>query len=387
VSAHSNPKGAPVFEGKYRADREIGRGGFGVVYLGTDLALQRKVAIKVMHEDLSDPNARERFAREAQILAALEHPNIIPVHAYGNQDGMSYFVMKFLDGPALSAHEHARGRSFAEVVGVLEPIFLALQHAHDKGVTHRDLKPENIRFAGDGTPMLLDFGIARDEGLDTMTAAGQTMGTPYYMSPEQAKGQRAGAASDQYAMAVMLFELLTETRPFVGETPMSVLFQHVSSAPPSLKARRPDLPKQADAVLHRALAKEVEDRFASMRDFLQALRQSAGIAPGVPAPRAAADSAHARTMTGAAVGPQRFDVSDAAAETLPPESVGVGPIVPDPHTSTLPRGRQPGAEPTPVLPGGVGYGAPAEQLAAVAGSTTSNARPSRWPLVVGGSRS
>ena len=259
-----------IYDDKYEALEEVGRGSFGVVWRGRDNRLARDVAIKLLERSSTSERAPTRFLREARILASLEHPNIVPVYSFGEQDGELFFVMKFVEGSDLSWHRHARERTPAAVTALLAPVADALDYAHGRQVVHRDLKPANIRITPEGRPVLIDFGIAQAAGLGRLTRPNTMLGSPHYMSPEQTSGQTAGAASDQYTFAVILYEMLTGRRPFEGETPMAVLYEHVNTTPPPPTRFNPDLSGETEEAVLRGLSKEPDDRYPSCTELLLA---------------------------------------------------------------------------------------------------------------------
>lgn len=267
----------PCFEGKYQALRVLGRGGMGLVYFGQDKVLGRSLAIKVTLPELgTHQEAKERFLREAKTLANLDHPNIVPIYSYGWEGGSHYFVMKYVEGKPLDAVTKSTPLDQrAELLISLGPVFAALQHAHDVGIVHRDIKPPNIMFANDGTPMLLDFGIARDDSAVRLTQGDRTLGTPAYMSPEAALGTReAGAASDQYGLAVVCYEMLTGSLPFRVPDPVAMLMQHLQMEPEPLDVRQPLVAPAVSAAVLRGMAKAPEDRYGSVVEFFDALRSA-----------------------------------------------------------------------------------------------------------------
>jgi predicted Ser/Thr protein kinase len=260
--------------GKYRIESELGRGGMGVVYRGLQVTLERTVAIKMLPAHLADADTRARFRREALTLARVAHPNIVSIYDVEEQDGHSFIVMEHVGGGSLG-DVIAGGSSLtpARAVEIMSPILSALQAAHLAGVVHRDIKPDNILFTVTGRPKLTDFGVAHMRDGGSRTRTGVMLGTPYYMSPEQAQGRRVTAAADLYAVGVVLFEMLSGRVPFTGQDPVSVALKHVQEPPPSLAAIRPDLPAELCALVHRALEKDPAARFTSaagMQDALEA---------------------------------------------------------------------------------------------------------------------
>ncbi|MCC6187443.1 MAG: serine/threonine protein kinase, partial [Anaerolineales bacterium] len=274
--------------GRYTLKGELGRGGMATVYRAYDPRFRREVAVKILpREFLHAPTFRARFEREAQTIAALEHPAIVPVYDYGEENDQPYLVMRLMLGGSL-AERLARGplapRETANLLGRLAP---ALDRAHSLGIIHRDLKPGNILFDGDGYPYMSDFGLAKLTEGDTQLSQTGVMGTPAYMSPEQARGDKQiDSRADIYALGVILFHTLTGQLPFEADTPMGVAFKHITEPPPRLREARPDLPAALDSVIAQALAKDPADRFPNAAS-LQAAFARAVEAGGMPATRAA----------------------------------------------------------------------------------------------------
>lgn len=276
----------PLFDGKYEAQRELGRGGMGVVFYGEDLSLGRPVAIKILATRFSDdPVQAERFHREARILATLDHPAIVPIYAYGQENGQRYFVMKYVEGVPLNSPEAPLSGSRLQRVRGLKPVFDALQYAHDREVLHRDLKPANIMLDANRRPCLLDFGIAIDPAMARVTQQNTLVGTPGYMSPEQARDPRQlTPASDQYSMGVIIYELFCGALPFDARSALTLAVQQLVSAPKPLRERNPDVPAEVAAVVDRALAVQPEARFPSVTEFYEALARSCAAAADAPPP-------------------------------------------------------------------------------------------------------
>ncbi|HEX6537046.1 MAG TPA: protein kinase [Gemmatimonadaceae bacterium] len=261
----------------YDVDAEIGRGGMAVVYRATDLRLKRPVAIKVLPPDLAfRADVRARFLREAQTAAQLNHPNIVPIYTVDERGGLVYFVMGLVDGESLAARAARAPLSLAEVRRVLREVADALAYAHAHGVIHRDIKPDNILLERtSGRAMVTDFGIARAAEADSrLTVTGVAVGTPAYMSPEQALGERElDGRSDIYSLGVLGYLLVAGQLPFHATSSAAVMMKHIGEAPRPLGTVRPDVPAPLAAVIERALAKRPEDRFAdagAMRDALDA---------------------------------------------------------------------------------------------------------------------
>ena len=237
---------ALVLEGAYELEGEIGRGGMGVVYLARDLALKRRVAIKVLPPELAfRQEIKTRFTREAQTAARLAHPHIVPIHTVGDEGGLVYFVMGYVDGESLAARLRRRNALPAEEVRrIMKETADALGMAHAMGVIHRDVKPDNILLEGTRRRvMVTDFGIAKalsHAGAGTLTGTGIAIGTPHYMSPEQAAGEREiDARSDLYALGVVAYEMATGELPFQAPTVPGILMKHISEAAPTSCARDP----------------------------------------------------------------------------------------------------------------------------------------------------
>ena len=269
---------------RYTLTERIAVGGMGEVWAATDTVLGRTVAVKLLHPALSqESDFVERFRAEARHTAGLHHPNIATVFDYGEDDGTAYLVMELVVGQPLSQMITARAPlSAQETIAILIQAATALEAAHQGGVVHRDVKPANILITPDGTVKLTDFGIARAVDSVPLTQTGQLLGTAQYLSPEQALGQRATAASDIYALGVVGHEMLTSERPFDTGSLVSTALAHVNQAPPPL----PDtVPAGVRDVISSALAKDPADRPASAADMAHALGMpGAAFAPTAPAP-------------------------------------------------------------------------------------------------------
>jgi serine/threonine-protein kinase len=273
---------------RYRVDREIGHGGMATVYLAQDLKHKRHVAIKVLRPDLASMVGPDRFLREIQIEASLQHINILPIHDSGKSDGFLYYVMPYVEGESLRARIDREGQlPLDDALHITHEIAEALSYAHDHGIVHRDIKPENILLS-EGHAVLADFGIARAvdvAGGQRVTESGHAVGTPQYMSPEQASGdQDLDGRSDLYSLGCVLYEMLAGEPPFTGRTAQAVIARHLAESPPPLRVVRPSVPPAVGMAIEKALAKTKADRFLTASDFVTTLETPAE--PGPPAPRA-----------------------------------------------------------------------------------------------------
>lgn len=282
-----SPSGFRERVGRYRIVHLLGRGGMGSVYLAHDTQLDRNVALKIPHFSADQSSLMDRFFREARAAGRLQHPNICPVYDVGESDGVHYLSMAFIDGHTLThtVKEYSK-RPPRDSALVLKTLALALDEAHRQGVIHRDIKPSNIMLNRRGEPIVMDFGLAREVNTPAanLTHLGVVMGTPAYMSPEQARGEAAavGPGCDIYSLGVVLYEMLTGRVPFAGQT-MEILAGHMRDEPPPLSSIRPDLDPHIEAICKKAMAKEPSRRFLSMADFAQALEEYArGATPAAP---------------------------------------------------------------------------------------------------------
>ncbi len=267
---------------RYAVEGELGRGGMAAVYLATDLKHGRRVALKVLDPGLARAIGPQRFLQEIQLAAGLTHPNILPVHDSGEAEGLLYYIMPYIEGESLRDRlTRERHLELDDTVRIVRDIAAALSHAHGHGVIHRDIKPENILFAG-GQAVVADFGIARAvdaAGGERLTETGLAVGTPAYMSPEQANADRSlDARSDIYSLGCLAYEMLGGEPPFSGPSPQAVMARHSVDPVPRLRTLRPTIPEAVERALERALAKVPADRFATADQFATALAR-AGAAP------------------------------------------------------------------------------------------------------------
>ncbi|OGT99109.1 MAG: hypothetical protein A2085_04190, partial [Gemmatimonadetes bacterium GWC2_71_10] len=274
--------------GRYVIERELGRGGMGAVYLAEDLKHHRPVAIKVLHPELAGTLGSERFLREIELSARLTHPHILPLHDSGEAAGFLYYVMPYVEGESLRDRlAREKQLPIEDALQIAREVADALSYAHSHDVVHRDIKPENILLAA-GHAVVADFGIARAitaAGGEKLTETGLAIGTPMYMSPEQAAGSRdLDGRSDLYSLGCVLYEMLAGQPPFTGPTVESVIHQHLAVEPPAVTNLRPAVPASVVAALARALAKTPADRFNPVALFGEALGRRASAATPTAAP-------------------------------------------------------------------------------------------------------
>jgi hypothetical protein len=263
--------------GRYRIEAELGRGGMGVVYRARDTALERTVALKELPHHLAGrSDVARRFRQEARLLARLSHPHIVQVHDLLEEAGRLWIALEFVDGGTLAdAIERKGGLPWREALRLAQPLAQALGFAHAQGVIHRDVKPINILLTREGVPKITDFGLARLLESSVHTQEGTLLGSARYMSPEQAAGRAADARSDVYALGVTLYEMLSGSTPFEGET-ASVLAQHLSRPPPPLRERVPHVPPSVESLVLAMLAKDPDGRPADLGAVADALATAAG---------------------------------------------------------------------------------------------------------------
>src|SRR5215472_15285124 len=261
----------------------IGQGGMGAVYLAQQSRPRRQVAVKVLLPATALKPQHlaaflERFRRETDAAASLEHPNIMPVYEYGEREGLAYLVMPYISGGTLRDVMEREGTlSFPKTVNYLEQMAAALDFAHARGVIHRDIKPANILLTPEGRLLLTDFGLVKilsdGQGAQIrLTGAGAPVGTPDYMSPEQVMGTEVDGRADQYSLGIILYQMVTGTTPFQGETPMQIAAQQLHAQPPSPRRFCPDLPLAAEQVIMKALSKRPVDRYANGLELATAFR-------------------------------------------------------------------------------------------------------------------
>src|SRR5437764_11323873 len=264
----ADPVLSKEFDRRYLIVRKLGSGGMADVYLAEDKELGRQVALKLLNErHANDEQFVERFRREAQSAAGLNHPNIVSIFDRGYAEGTYYIAMEYLEGRSLKELLVRNGPTPIPVsIDYARQILGALAFAHRNGVVHRDIKPHNIVVGGDGRLKVTDFGIARS-GASQMTEAGSIVGTAQYLSPEQARGAPVDPRSDLYSLGIVLYEMLTGLVPFTGDTPVEIAMKHLSEIPEPPSELREEVPHDLDAVVMRALAKEPEQRYGSAEEM------------------------------------------------------------------------------------------------------------------------
>src|SRR6476620_6448880 len=270
---------AAALDDRYVIERELGAGGMAVVYLARDRKLDREVALKVLRPELGAVLGSERFLAEIKISARLDHPHILTLIDSGESNGCLYYVLPYVRGESLRdklIREHQLG--IEEALTITKQVASALDYAHRQQLVHRDIKPENILLQ-EGEAMLADFGIAlavKEAGGNRLTQTGLSLGTPQYMSPEQATGDRqVDARSDVYSLASVLYEMLAGEAPYTGATTQALIVKRLTEPPPSIRALRSNVPEATDDAIRKALAPVPADRFASAAEFARALTLAA----------------------------------------------------------------------------------------------------------------
>ncbi|MEZ4310216.1 MAG: protein kinase [Polyangiaceae bacterium] len=361
--------GRDLLDGQFRILQKIGSGGMGAVYKALQPAMNRMVAVKILHPKLANrKDLVSRFRREARAMSHLSHPNTVKVYLYGElDDGSLYIVMEYLEGRNLNQVVRKEGPlSVERAIPVLIQVCGALQEAHIAGIVHRDLKPENIFLSTNGGlkdfPKVLDFGLAKvterelRPGSIMLTQEGMVFGTPEFMSPEQAQGHTLDARSDIYSLAVILYEVLTGKLPFDARTPMEYIQLHVTKPPLALDQRVPGktFPAGLGQVIAKALEKKPENRYPTAADFAEALKPFAGASGKgftamIPSPRGSSPQAvpqPAASQSGGAAGAPQMKTVKMTAQPDPPAAAGSGPHSPRPgQGSPGPGGTAPVSSP------------------------------------------
>ena len=293
--------------GKYQILEEIAAGGQGAVYRAFDPDSGQILALKVLHSSLTgDRSYIERFRREASLAASIDHPNVVKIFEVGQDDGRHFIALEYLPETLSRVIERGGAMNVDRAAGFGAQMAEVLAAAHALGIVHRDVKPQNVLIGQDGVAKVTDFGIARGELLATMTATGAVMGTPHYMSPEQAPGLRAPARSDVYALGCVLYQMLTGTVPFKGDTPLAVIRQQIENEPRRLRDIRRGVPRELAKVIERAMAKDPGRRYQSAAQMSAALGEAV---PGVvPSARPARPKAQAGPRPASSSPSQRIEV-------------------------------------------------------------------------------
>ncbi|WP_053927044.1 protein kinase domain-containing protein [Streptomyces chattanoogensis] len=319
---------------RYELVEQLGHGGMGTVYRAVDHRLRRTVAVKTLSAELAlQPEFLTRFQREAHAAAALNHPGVATVHDVGEDDAGGgvepYLVMEYVEGRTLSRVLNDGAMAVAQAVDITRQVLQALEHSHRHSIVHRDIKPANVMLTGTGTVKVVDFGIAKalSEVATRLTGTGVAVGTPAYLAPEQINGHETDHRTDLYAVGCLLYELLTGRPPYTGDSPFSVMHQHLAAEPVPPSRLRPELPPALDAVVVKALSKDREDRFADASAMKTAVGEAAGDGPAVPV----RTPARTPTRTPTTVDPAPAAVGSApAAVVSAPPAVDPAPADPSP---------------------------------------------------------
>jgi serine/threonine-protein kinase len=313
----------PAIAGRYAIERELGRGGMGAVFLARDLKLDRLVAIKVLPPELAvRPELRERFLRETRTAASFSHPNIVSVHSVEEAPGLLFFVMSYIEGETLTQRVNRQGPlAVPEALRLLQEVAWALSYAHGRGVVHRDIKPDNVLLErSTGRALVMDFGIARSVAASGLTQVGEALGTPHFMSPEQAAGEKVDGRSDLYSLGVVGYFGLTGRLPFDGDTVQAVMVAHISQPVPPIARFRPDLPQALASAIEHCLAKAPEERFPTGEALVEALEQVRGrqvnVAPAIRVWTVRADQFFRNGLLLALIMPQFLRIGDQRAAAL-----------------------------------------------------------------------
>ena len=265
--------------GRYKLIEEIAKGGMATVFLAEDPLIRRKVAVKVLSASMlaNDPNFYDRFQQEAETIADLEHSAVIPIYDFGHQGDLSYIVMRYMPGGTLEDRLQSGALPLEDVALIIDRVGSALAEAHEKGILHRDIKPANILFNGRHEPFLSDFGTAKNlQAAKGLTGTGVMVGTVEYMSPEQIQGAEAlDGRTDIYALGIVLFFMLTGELPFKGDSVISTVMAHLYNPVPSVQAAIPTLQSPWDSILHKALAKNPDNRYQTVDELVQAVKELA----------------------------------------------------------------------------------------------------------------
>ncbi len=327
-----------MLAGRYRLDEHVAGGGMGDVWRGTDEVLGRTVAVKILLAALvAEPGFAQRFRDEARTMATINHPGVVNVYDYGSDQGVTYLIMEFVEGEALSKTLSRVGRlTPGRTMSLVAQAADALQAAHDKGIVHRDVKPANLMVRRNGTLVLTDFGIARSAQASQLTAVGSVLGTASYISPEQASGAVATAASDVYALGVVAYQCLAGRRPFEGGSPIEIALQHVDGVPPPLPQ---DIPAPVRALVERCLAKAPANRWPTAAALAAAARLAAnGQTAATPTTQPVSAAPASPGPTGPNTGSGRVPVG---TQVMAPRPQAQAPYRPPAYQQNPPTGQRP----------------------------------------------
>ncbi|NLK38630.1 MAG: protein kinase [Clostridiales bacterium] len=260
-----------VFDGRYRIERIVGMGGMSVVFEAWDLLMKRKVAVKLLRDEINnDAQSVKRFINESKAVAMLSHPNIVNIYDVSVKEALKFIVMEYIEGITLKSYMVKKGvLSFKELISYTEQILRALEHAHAKGVIHRDIKPQNIMLLKNGLIKVTDFGIAKLPNAETVTMTDKAIGTVYYISPEQASGKKIDARSDIYSLGVLLYEMATGRLPFTADSPVSVALMQINNTAQKPREINPKIPQGLEQIILSAIEKDPERRFQSASQMLK----------------------------------------------------------------------------------------------------------------------
>lgn len=263
----------PEMIGNYRIKGVLGRGGMGVIYKAVQEPLNRTVALKVlMPMDGNREESSKRFEIEARAISLLQHQNIVSIFDYGEEFDHPFFAMQYVDGVDLGKRIcEKKPMTYLEIIDIAKQICRGLRYAHEKNVIHRDIKPQNILIDGNGVALLSDFGIAKVFQYSSITVTGMAVGTPEYMSPEQAEGRSLDAQTDMYSLGVVMYEMVTKRPPFTGDNPVAIAYKQVHELPVPPSVRRKDIPKRLELIILKALKKDKKDRYRSIEEMLENL--------------------------------------------------------------------------------------------------------------------
>ena len=314
--------------GNYEIVGRIGKGGMATVYRARQVNMQRDVAIKIISADLAeDPQFMARFEREAQVIANLQHPRILPVHDFGHEGEIAYLVMRLIEGESLYTRLRRGALPLRQASKYVDQVSEALDYAHSQGVIHRDLKPNNVLIDEWDNLYLMDFGLAKIVAASqSLTATGAVLGTPAYMAPEQWRGEPVDARTDVYALGVILYEMVVGHTPFESDTPFTLMYKHCNDAPPSPRDTSPELPEAVEGVILKALAKQPEQRFQSAgelaREFGAVVRVAGSLVLTPPAPAPSGEAVESPAVGDAVA------ASDAPQAELLPGEVALPDVLP-----------------------------------------------------------